>query len=202
MSPDRIAEVGAGKGGRRMKLPFEKGRVRLTSPYGNRTLNGQNNFHGGIDLVGVDTDQVVAACAGVVAQSTMITDKGNLTWQWGNYVRVDGKDGKRYYYCHLASRAVKVGQTVQEGDHIGVMGNTGYSFGRHLHFEVRSGNNGQLQPAPLLGIANAEGVYNQPDYRAEVLCATEMGEAFGKHLDKYAYSDAAWYKIWRTIKNK
>lgn len=185
-----------------MKLPFEKGSVRVTSPYGKRTLNGAVEDHGGIDLVGTKNDQVVAACAGVVAVSTMVTDHANLTWQWGNYVRVDGEDGRRYYYCHLASRAVKAGQKVAEGDHIGIMGNTGYSFGRHLHFEVRTSGNVKVNPAQLLGITNAVGTYSQPDYRGEVLKAAGMGEAFGAHLDRYTYADAAWYKLWKIIKSK
>lgn len=185
-----------------MKLPFEKGAVRVTSPYGSRILNGKADQHDGIDLVGVYTDRVVAACSGMVAVSTIITDKSNTTWQWGNYVRVDGDDGKKYYYCHLASRAVKAGQRVEEGDHIGIMGNTGYSFGKHLHFAVRTGSGSRLNPATTLGIANAVGTVNQPDYRGEVLKAAGMGEAFARHMDKYTYADAAWYKLWKTINQR
>ena len=185
-----------------MKIPFEKGSVRVTSPYGNRALNGKQEFHGGIDLVGVSTDRVVAACGGVVAVSAIITDKSNLTWQWGNYVRVNGDDGNRYYYCHLANRAVKAGQRVEEGDHIGIMGNTGYSFGKHLHFEVRNASGGKLNPANLLGIANAAGTVSQPDYRKIVLNAAGLGEAFARHMDKYTYADAAWYKLWKTINQR
>jgi murein DD-endopeptidase MepM/ murein hydrolase activator NlpD len=40
-------------------------------------------------------------------------------------------------YSHLESVTVKVGQQVKKGDKIGVMGNTGHSFGLHLHFEIR-----------------------------------------------------------------
>lgn len=46
--------------------------------------------------------------------------------------------GQRIYslYAHLRSRSVSTGDTVAGGDDIGVVGNTGYSFGAHLHFEV------------------------------------------------------------------
>ena len=58
----------------------------------------------------------------------------------------------------MASRAVQRGQAVKAGDKLGVMGNTGYSFGRHTHFEVRkSGVN--FDPVAYLGLPNEQGTY-------------------------------------------
>lgn len=115
--------------------PF-KGRVKVTSPYGYRTLNGQSQFHKGIDLVGIDSIDVISPFDGVVGVSTIITDKNNKTWEWGNYVRIDS-NGYKFYFCHMDSRSVVTGQKVTKGQKIGIMGNTGYSFGAHTHFEVR-----------------------------------------------------------------
>ena len=42
-------------------------------------------------------------------------------------------------YAHLESISVKEGQTIKEGDVIGIMGNTGQSFGAHLHIDVVRG---------------------------------------------------------------
>ena len=146
-----------------MIIPFSTDRVKLTSPYGQRTLNGKTDTHSGYDLVGVGSTDVTAAVGGKVAVSRIITDKSNLTWQWGNYVCILGDDGRYYYYCHLASRAVSKGDTVTAGDKLGVMGSTGYSFGAHLHFEVRE-KDGKTTASPemILGIPNKVGVYKIP----------------------------------------
>ena len=141
-----------------MKIPFKCNQVRVTSPYGNRTLNGTKQFHGGYDLVGVGSYDVCAIVGGTVVHSRIITDKSNPTWQWGNYVCIKGTDGRLYYYCHMKSRAVTAGQTVKVGDKLGVMGNTGYSFGAHLHFEVREGSKA-ISPESILGIPNKTGTY-------------------------------------------
>ena len=58
---------------------------------------------------------------------------------------MDDLNGYYLFFCHLANRSVKVGQTVAKGQVIGTEGQTGYSFGSHLHFEVKTqkrwGNN-------------------------------------------------------------
>lgn len=143
-----------------MRLPYENGKVELTSRFGWRTLNGAANNHKGIDLVGRTTKTVVAPCDGVIGVSTMLnkaTDR-TLTWQWGNYVRIDTPDGLRIYLCHLAERKVRAGDRVKAGDVIGIEGNTGYSFGSHLHFEVRK-NGVSVNPCTYLGIPNTGGIH-------------------------------------------
>ncbi|MBR6742251.1 MAG: M23 family metallopeptidase [Clostridia bacterium] len=147
-----------------MRIPFEKGKIRLTSPYGERELEGTSGFHGGIDIVGLESTRVVSACSGVVAQSTVVTDKSNANWMWGEYIIILGDDGRTYFYFHLASRAVKRFDRVAEGDYLGEMGNTGYSFGAHLHFEVREGDAAtRINAADVLGIPNREGIYPEDD---------------------------------------
>jgi len=139
-------------------FPF-KGRINFSSPFGNRILNGEKNWHAGIDLVGLDNKTVIAPCDATVGVSTLVPKETDmtLTWQWGNYVRLDTKNGLKIYLCHLSQRLVKAGDVVKAGDPIGIEGNTGYSFGSHLHFEVRK--NGQsVSPCPYLGIENKAGV--------------------------------------------
>lgn len=144
-----------------MIIPFKCDTVKVTSPYGNRTLNGSKQFHGGYDMVGVGSYDICAVVGGSVVHSRIITDKSNPTWQWGNYVCIKGTDGRLYYYCHMKSRAVSAGQTVKVGDKLGVMGNTGYSFGAHLHFEVREGSKA-ICPEIVLDIPNKTGTYSLP----------------------------------------
>ena len=144
-----------------MNLPYKIGnRVRITSEFGYRTdpISGEAGaFHGGLDLVGVDSKNLYSPVGGVVLVSQMVTDKANRTWEWGNYVCISGDDGNLYYLCHMARRAVNVGERVEAGELIGIEGSTGYSTGSHCHFEVRDKNNKQINPAELLGIPNVAG---------------------------------------------
>lgn len=141
-----------------MILPYQ-GDVRVSSPFGWRTMNGERVYHKGIDLVGTDKT-VRAVVGGVVGQSIIITDPKNRTSEWGNYVRIDGEDGRLYYYCHLAKRLVGRGAKVAVGDAIGIEGSTGKSTGSHLHFEVRE-NGSSIDPTKILGIKNTVGTVRE-----------------------------------------
>ena len=169
------------------------GIYRVTSPFGQRILNGQPDDHKGIDVVGITNKTITAVASGVVGASTIITDRSNRTWEWGNYVRVDGDDGLSYYYCHMDRRLVVPGQRVKAGDYIGIEGNTGYSLGRHCHFEVRR-NGVSINPAPVLGIPNAVGTYGR-DCRAEAQRRFGLSDGTMKYLDRYTYSSDLYRKL-------
>lgn len=142
-----------------MRLPYASGKVTLTSRFGWRTLNGASDYHKGIDLCGTDKT-LVAPCDGVIGTSAIFdksTDK-TLTWQWGNYIRIDTADGLQIFMCHMSGRKVKKGDKVKAGDVVGIEGNTGYSFGSHCHFEIRK-NGKSVDPTPYLGIKNAWGIH-------------------------------------------
>jgi murein DD-endopeptidase MepM/ murein hydrolase activator NlpD len=188
--------------------PFESYKFRLTSPFGQRMLNGVSEYHGGVDLVGVETTAVCSVCDGTVLVSQIITDKSNLTWQWGNYVAVLANDGTVHYYCHLASRAVKNGDKVKKGQRIGIMGNTGYSFGAHLHFEVRR-NNKAINAADYLGIPNKGGQYDVRLMNAETYVDGIIKKVgYDKPADvktallgiKHKYPDELYRKMYEKMK--
>ena len=141
-----------------MQLPYQ-GDVRISSPFGWRMLCGKRVYHKGIDLVGTDKT-VRAVVGGVVGQSIIITDPKNRTSEWGNYVRVDGEDGRLYYYCHLSQRLVSRGDKVSVGDALGVEASTGKSTGSHLHLEVRE-NGKSIDPTAILGIKNIVGAVRE-----------------------------------------
>lgn len=174
------------------------GKYKVTSPFGRRTLNGQPDDHKGIDVVGVTDKHVCAVVGGRVAASTIITDKSDRTWEWGNYVRVDGDDGRRYYYCHMSKRLVSVGRRVEAGEHLGIEGYTGYCVpegprGSHCHFEVRE-NGVSIDPAPFLGIPNKAGTYGT-DWRAEVQKKFGLSAGTMAYLDKYQYAADLYRKL-------
>jgi murein DD-endopeptidase MepM/ murein hydrolase activator NlpD len=115
---------------------------QITSPFGYRSLrvNG-SNFHNALDIDGVTGDPVKAAAPGVVTFS-------GWHGSYGNLVTVQAGDVE-YRYAHNSELLVSVGQQVNVGDVIALVGNTGLSFGDHLHFEVRIGNT-PVDPLPML----------------------------------------------------
>lgn len=139
-----------------------KGKNRVTSGF---RLKARPN-HNGIDVVGADDKTVRSVAGGTVGfAGTVAKSAGGLTWQWGYYVRIDGNDGRKYYYCHMkaGSLLVRAGQKVQAGTPLGTMGNTGYSFGEHTHFEVRNTYGTAVDPASFAGVRNAVGTYAETE---------------------------------------
>lgn len=109
-----------------------KGWVYITSPFGMR--DGEfAGMHKGIDLVANDKN-IYAAGNGVVTRS-------NVELEGGNVIEITHttSDGVEYItqYAHLSQRLVSVGDVVNTGDIIGVMGDTGtLASGVHLHFQM------------------------------------------------------------------
>lgn len=124
-----------------------EGEYLITSRFGPRNLaNGDDRPHKGIDTVGIDNRYVVALTNGTVISSQIITNRSNRTWEWGNYIKISDGYGYSLFYCHLAERLVTNGTKVRKGQRIGIEGKTGYSFGNHLHFEVRDKDNNSIDP--------------------------------------------------------
>lgn len=153
-----LLEYGA-TGGHKSALPF-KGRNRVTQPY---TYNTASKIgHGGIDIVGDDNKNVYAVESGIVTTVSHWDGKTKTgTQSYGNLVVVTDNFNCRHYYAHLQSIAVHNGQSVSVGTKIGVMGNTGNSFGAHLHYEVRTGKptSTRVNPANYCGVKNVKGTY-------------------------------------------
>jgi murein DD-endopeptidase MepM/ murein hydrolase activator NlpD len=80
-----------------------------------------------------------------VIQPGKVTRAGNFNDGYGNSIQIDHPGGINSFYAHLNSINVKSGQSIEPGTVIGRVGNTGHSFGAHLHFEVDS--NGSLTNA-------------------------------------------------------
>jgi len=93
-------------------------------------------LHKGIDIARPSSLTIKAADNGKVVFAGY--DGG-----YGNKVVINHNNGMKTVYAHLRSISVSVGQTVQKGQKIGIMGSTGNSTGVHLHFEVYE--NGRLK---------------------------------------------------------
>lgn len=93
-------------------------------------------LHKGIDIARPSDRTIKAADNGKVVFAGWSSG-------YGNKVEIDHQNGYRTVYAHLSSISVDVGQTVEQGSKIGVMGSTGNSTGVHLHFEIYK--NGSLK---------------------------------------------------------
>lgn len=103
------------------------------------TQYGQGG-HKGVDLAAPQGTPIYAAADGVVTVAA-------YHYSYGNYVSIyhgSADDGNTYatLYAHMSQApSVSTNQQVKKGDLIGYVGNTGYSFGNHLHLELRVNGN-------------------------------------------------------------
>lgn len=135
------------------------GAFRVTCEYLKKG-NWACGHHTGIDLVG--DEQIYSSCDGQVVRTGF--DKS-----YGNFIVVkNNADGKYHWFCHLSKINVKAGEKVTRTSKIGIMGSTGNSTGKHLHFEIRNTSNKYADndnPAIYMGIPNKIGSYNSADYQ-------------------------------------
>lgn len=99
---------------------------RITSEFGKRSWR----YHYGTDIALRTGDKVRSAFNGRVRIS-------RYSSTYGNVVVVRHDNGLETLYAHLSKRKVKVDSVITSGTVIGLGGNTGRSYGSHLHFEVR-----------------------------------------------------------------
>ncbi|MBI1793926.1 MAG: peptidoglycan DD-metalloendopeptidase family protein [Chloroflexi bacterium] len=105
-------------------------------PIQSRVVSG-NNYGAGhlaLDLTGYEGEPISAASSGVVTMA-----QGGWNYGYGNVIQIDHGNGYVTLYAHLSQINVSPCQSVYAGQLIGLVGNTGNSFGAHLHFEVREG---------------------------------------------------------------
>jgi len=108
---------------------------RFTSKFGWRDIGAGQEFHKGVDIANMIGTNVMAAAGGTVTHSKFMNGYGNVV------ILKHVIKGQEYatVYAHLSALNVSVGQQVTQGQSIGKMGNTGRSFGSHLHFEIHIG---------------------------------------------------------------
>jgi murein DD-endopeptidase MepM/ murein hydrolase activator NlpD len=115
-----------------VKMPLDD--FSTSSSFGIRMhpISGRPKFHTGIDLVTEGREEVRAAKVGKVVLARSYLD-------YGNTVIIRHERGIDTLYAHLANLLVKEGQDVDLTTVLGLVGNTGASTGKHLHFEVSVG---------------------------------------------------------------
>jgi murein DD-endopeptidase MepM/ murein hydrolase activator NlpD len=125
--------------------PLRSGVGMRSNPFGGSSIE----FHKGQDIAAPTGTPVSATADGVVVVAGWVRG-------YGNGIYIDHGNGISTRYGHLSRIDVVVGQTIKQGQHLGLVGSTGRSTGPHLHYEVRI--NGQATnplnylpplPAPL-----------------------------------------------------
>lgn len=126
-----------------------------------KRINTNNGFgvngHEGLDLLKRDNEEhnkVYALTKGTVIQAIDGKDmnRGSTgTESYGNFVMICHENGLESTYAHLlkGSVAVKIGQVVDKDTMIGIMGETGNAYGRHLHIRIKK-NGSLVDPTPYL----------------------------------------------------
>lgn len=102
------------------------------SPLRKNPITGEWKAHKGVDFGSDGNPIIIASEKGTVNRAEVIGGYGNTV------ILTHIVNGKKYetLYAHLKSISVKAGQTVKQGQQIGIKGATGNSTGVHLHFEM------------------------------------------------------------------
>ena len=140
----------------------------------------KKGVHNGIDLVGTGytLDYITAHTEGtVVAVRSNYKTNDRYGCSYGNYVKIK-HNGYYTLYAHMKynSVTVRVGQKVSKGQVIGYMGNTGHSFGAHLHFEVRDKNDNFINPTPYINADLPVNNPTEPNYTGVITYQAYAGE--------------------------
>ncbi len=185
-------------------------RINKSNPYG--------GDHTGIDLYVSSNEQenkVYSHSAGtvIVAVNGHDNNQGSVgTASYGNYIEIDHGNGNKTRYAHLEKNTlqVKKGQHVSANTFIGVMGNSGNSTARHLHFEVFR-NNKRVDPTPYLtrelsGNLPSGMYYQSHDSRYGWNPNVEIGDGeyagnFGYNIDA-VYVDKFRVRVHDMVKNE
>lgn len=94
-------------------------------------LHGYN----AVDLASYEGAEVYASASGRV----IVNRPSGWNGGYGNYIVIEHDNGTQTLYSHLSRNLISQGQWVEQGQVIGLLGNTGLSTGPHLHFEIRGG---------------------------------------------------------------
>lgn len=129
----------------------------INSLYGYRARFKRNHY--GLDIKGYTGDTIYAAFSGKVRVRKYDANG------FGNYLVVRHPNGLETVYGHLSKQLVSENQEVKSGQPIGLCGNTGRSFGSHLHFETRVLGEA-INPALLFDFPNADVTADTYVYRA------------------------------------
>lgn len=160
----------------------------ITSKYGWR--ESTDSYHYGVDIGGDRNANIIASKSGTVVGVKDQYGRGACDPDYkysANYVIIEHDDGSKTKYWHLekGTITVKYGDRVEQGQVIGGMGNSGYSCGVHLHFEILI-NGSNVNPADYISANNPRPVtefkikYVDARVNKQKVCKTLLASGFSE----------------------
>lgn len=110
--------------------------ARISASFARYIVKSRNRQHHGVDFAAPSGTPVLAASSGVVLSA----DNSSLSEAFGNAVLIEHGDQLTSLSAHLSQLDVQIGQWVEAGQQIGLVGQTGRATGPHLHFELWRGS--------------------------------------------------------------
>lgn len=131
-----------------MQSRIKTGETKISQPYSSK--------HKAIDIYSSKVEEynkVLAHTEGKVVSLVKNYKKTDKTGtSYGNYIKIRHSNGYYTLYAHLQYGSIKlnIGDYVKEGEQIAIIGNTGHSTGRHLHWELRDTKDKKINPTKYL----------------------------------------------------
>lgn len=122
--------------------PVENGWISSEYGYRQDPFSGKRAFHHGVDIASKRNSEVFAVASGLVM------DAGKKSG-YGYYIEINHADGLVTKYAHNSKIFVEIGDLVEKGDVIGLVGSSGRSTGPHVHFEIAR-NGKSINPSTYL----------------------------------------------------
>lgn len=110
-------------------VPPVTGIITSEFSYREHPVNGDDDFHTGMDIAAADGSDILAAFPGTVIDSG---------WSdiYGNYIKLEHASNLQTFYAHCSEIIAQEGTNVKQGERIATVGSTGLTTGPHLHFSV------------------------------------------------------------------
>jgi len=193
---------------------FLKGEIMNCRILKNRNCNITNLTHSkpAVDIIGspIKLDDVISHSAGKVVwlQTGQKNNQGSTgNASYGNCIKIKHNNGYFTLYAHLNKVNVYLGQILNEGQIIGSIGNTGNSYGPHLHFEVRNTSDTRINPVPYLDapLPGDEPIteewlivtWNKLNvFTRNTIYSKKIGSLKKYDKVKIDYFENGWYHIW------
>ena len=126
-------------------------RNKISSNFGHRVhpITGEKKLHDGVDIAVPTGTALYSAVKGTVITSRYSDSAGNM-------ITIQTDSGWQITFMHMDSRAVSVGDQVEQGQYVGASGNTGNSTGPHLHLQVHDSSGKEINPVFIIPFSTIE----------------------------------------------